>query len=107
MVASTLKTILSVAGGGSIDFLAAWVADATARTLRMRITLDSTVVYDFISASAATVSNGAVFIGGGNNNASNIANPQPLAFNTSLLVEMASSLTETDKFSIGYRYITY
>lgn len=109
MTAATLKTILSVTGSGSIDFLSARGMDATARTMRMKITIDGVVVFDYTSASIASATvNGAVFIGSGDGTGSVwSAGIEPTLFNTSLLVEVASSLTETDKFTIGYKYRTF
>lgn len=109
MTAATLKTILSVTGAGSIDYLSVRGMDITSRTLRMKITIDGVVVLDSTSAATADASsNGAVYIGvGDGSGATWPAAYEPTLFNASLLVEVASSLSETDKFLIGYKYRTF
>ena len=105
MTAATLKTILSVTGRGVIDLFGFTVVNATSRTVRAKITIDGVVVLDSTSAAITTANQGGAFIGGGSSN--NIAVPDPVYFNQSLLIEMASSLTETDMLNIAYRYKTF
>ena len=102
--AATLKTILSVTGRGALTYLDVGVKDTTSRTSRLRVTIDGTVVYDETNSAAAlskiVVALGAMidtFNGQG-------LDGVPLLFDASLLIEYASSLTETNKASIGYIY---
>ena len=107
LTANTLDSVLNITGGGGyLDFL--WMAsgDATSRTHRMKITIDGTVVMDSTSAAVATAKRGFIVVG----QAAwySTINPQPIftpvRFNSSCLVEYASSLTETDKTNMSYAY---
>lgn len=102
--AGTLKTILSVTGRGALTYLDVGVKDTTSRTSRLRVTIDGTVVYDETN-SAATVPKIVVALGAMTDalGAQGLEGT-PLLFDSSLLIEYASSLTETDKASIGYIY---
>lgn len=107
--ADALVTILSLAGRGVISFLAFQNADATSRTGRMKITLDGVVILDK-TTSATTASGDMLPVIGQCFPAANAANgsvvvPEPLTFESSLLIEYASSLTETGKCTIAYRYM--
>ena len=105
--AATLKTILSLSGSGVISFLAVESADTTSRTHRLKVTLDGVVIFDATSTATISVSTTLLAIGAMANATASTQSTvtlEPLAFNGSLLVEYASSLTETDKAYIGYRY---
>ena len=107
LTANTLATILSLSGTGVVSFVAAESVDATSRTHRIKITLDGVVVFDATSAAVATVQAVCPVIGAITNatgTATSVVTFEPLAFNASLLIEYASSVTETDKSAIGYRY---
>lgn len=104
--ANVLKTVLSVTGAGQIDFLGMTTADGTARTLRIKVTIDGTVVFDSTTASIA-LSNGGISVIGIAPSATSVSMTlQPTFFNTSLLVEAASSLTEATPANVGYNYRT-
>lgn len=102
--AATLKTILSVTGRGALTYLDVGVKDTTSRTSRLRVTIDGTVVYDETNSAAAltkiVVAHGSITDVLGGQGLEGV----PLLFDASLLIEYASSLTETDKASIGYIY---
>ena len=104
--AATLATVLSLSGRGAIGFLACGGVDATARTHRFRVTLDGAVIYDATSPSVVSINNWVMPIGCVINTAS-YSHPVPeyLQFNSSLLIEYASSLSETAKTVFAYRYI--
>lgn len=102
--ANTLKTLVTHTGAGCLNFVALGTVDATARTIRAKVTIDSVVVLDVTSTSINTAGGGIMPVGslagyfdGTYNQGSAI--PAKLAYNTSLLVEYASSLTETDKIN--------
>ena len=104
--ANTLTTVLSLSGQGAIEFLCCASNDATSRTHRMVVTIDGSVIYDGTTAAIATAINWLTPIGYlFNVSASVVAVPEPLVFNTSLLVQYASSLSETSKTNFAYRYI--
>lgn len=100
--AATLKTILSVTGAGCLNFVSAQSRDATSRTIRVKVTIDGVAVADMISSAITATNTGIIAIGGlasyfdGVNYIPSVV-PGKLAFNTSLLVQVASSLGETDK----------
>lgn len=107
---NTLKTILSVTGKGAISKLFLASMDPTSRTHRIKITIDGTVIYDSTSAEKSTQDVAPVI---GNVSYASFSSAQvfdmdefPLFFDYSLLVEYATSLTETDKTRIGYIYYT-
>ena len=113
LTANTLATVLSVTGGGGyLDFLAMKSVDATSRTHRIKITLDGTVVLDGTGAAIAVANYGHVVVGGavfaGNAVYASAKSVQPIPlphrFNSSCLIEYASSLTETDKTLFLYAY---
>ncbi len=104
MTANTLKAFVTVSGKGSVDVFAFETMDATGRTVRAKITIDGVVVLDSTSTSIAQASVGGYYIGTAGTDGINL---DPVYFNQSLLIEMASSLTETDKLLVGYRYKTF
>lgn len=105
MTAATLKTALSITGRGRINWAALYSNDATARTLRMKITVDGSVIRDHTSASISAANSGFVGLGGGYfGGGANGLFYQPVRFGESLLIEIASSVTETDKATFAYAY---
>lgn len=90
LTADTLKTVLSATGSGSLQYLALQRVDGTSRATRVKITIDGAVVLDI--TSTAVVSNGGTQFVVGSANARG-----DLPFAASCLVEISSSLTETDK----------
>lgn len=101
LTANTLATVLSVTGGGVIPALTAYAKDSTARTVRLKVTVDGTSVFDATSSSVSAAGQG-IFAAGSIENTGSFRQGEPIRFLTSLLVEVASSLTETDKLAIGY-----
>ena len=104
LTAATLATALSLTGGGILSFLTIFSVDATARTLRMQITIDGTICFDSTSASLSSANVGSLIIG--SISGSVYAVDREIPFNSSLVIKAASSLTETDKIGIGVRYRT-
>ena len=105
--AATLKTILSLSGKGVLSLLGVESADVTSRTHRIKVTLDGVVVFD--GTTAATTSAATAFMVVGSVNylvagLGSVVTYEPLAFNSSLLIEYAGSLTETNGAYICYRY---
>lgn len=105
LTAATLATALSVTGAGEIGYLAVYSKDGTARAVRIKVTVDgnATAVFDATSSSFSSTGRGLLVVG-------NLPSSPPVAlgaviplrWNASLLVEIASSLTETDKIAIAY-----
>jgi len=106
--AGALATVLSLSGKGVISFLAVSSTDATSRTHRCKVTVDGVVVFDGTSVPVATA-NAHQIIGNFGYDTTNVANFrvtfEPLTFDSSLLIEYASSVTETAKTTISYRYM--
>lgn len=96
LTANTYKTIVSVTGQGILKFCAVASADTTSRTQSIRLTIDGVVVCEKSVAGVNAINKGIVAVGGLVDSAS-VARFDRLAFNTSLLVEVKSNITETDK----------
>ncbi len=96
MTAATLKTVVSVTGSGVLKAFGAYTVDATARTIRMQITLDGVVVFNSNSASISNTGYGGFAVGGTLTVEGYL---DQIPFNTSMLLELASSLTETSKIT--------
>ncbi len=107
LTANTLVTALSLSGQGCISLLGCSGVDSTSRTHRLKVTLDGVVIYDATSGAFLTGGVALMALGGFIPSASTFAAPiyEPLVFNTSLLVEYASSVTETAKSIVFYRYV--
>jgi hypothetical protein len=104
MTANTLKTFLSVSGsGGEMPWLTVASADSTARTIRTKITVDG-VAYDFTSASISVSGTGVILAGSGNPSLPSFT--PPIRWKSTFVIEVASSLSETDKLKIQWIYNT-
>lgn len=106
LTANVLKTVLSVSGQGILNFLSFYSVNGTSRTLRCRLTVDSVVVFDSTSAATA-LSNGGGAVAGTFFTTPSAAILDQVNFNSSIVVEIASSLTETDFMGISYSCKTY
>jgi hypothetical protein len=106
LTAATLKTLLTITGTGELFHLSAYTKNATSRTVRCRVTLDGVVVFDVTTIAVALVSAGLV-VAGGDPGSSSPAQRGTLRFAQTCVVEVASSLTETDMLAIGYTAQTY
>lgn len=111
LTANTLASVLSITGAGSLKLLGISSVDATSRTLRLELTIDGVVLYDYTSAAIAAAGNGGMIVGStAGSSGSSTTGPfidDDLTFKTSCLVRVASSLTETDKIQINAKYWTY
>lgn len=112
LTAATLVTVLSLTGQGAVGLLACAGVDNTARAHRMKVTVDGVVVFDATTDSSSSlyagiVVTGGLFLNGSSGYNSILAVPDYIPFNSSFLVEYASSLTETAKTNFGYIYRTY
>lgn len=101
VTANTLKTLLTHTGAGCLKFAAVYAKDATSRTLRLKITLDGTAVFDSTSSAATGANNGIVAVG------ATTGAFERVFYNSSCVIEAASSLSETDKIAIGLVRETY
>lgn len=102
LTANVFSTILSITGKGFISFLGVGTRDATARQISLRVTLDGVVIFNAQSSSISGAGRGMIAIGtmySGTN-----YTPEYFTFNNSLLVEVASTLSETDLVAISTIY---
>ena len=103
LTANTLATVLSLTGPGEVPLLTSYTKDTTARTVRTVVIVDGVTVFDFTSASIGVPKRGAIVAGqvaGGGS--SYVTQGNPIRFSVSLVVQQASSLTETDKIALAY-----
>jgi hypothetical protein len=111
MTAATLKTALSLTGQGTVSYIALRANDATSRTVRLKITIDGVVVFDpGVSAANITAGRGITAIGATTADGASLQTGivlQPIYYNNSFLVEIASSLTETDSLTFLSIHATY
>lgn len=108
LTSGVLKNMISVSGtAGKMPQLALKTNDATARTVRLRIIIDGVTIYDITSSSASVSDQALIAAGTTDTSAGSILiDGEPLSWKTSCSVDIASSLTETDKIALGYRYFT-
>jgi hypothetical protein len=99
--AATLKTAYSATGKGRINFFGVYTNDTTSRTIRIKVTVNgSSVIYDKTSGALAGARAGHSAIGAVSVNVSGSpVSFQPIDYTNGILIEFASSLTETDKLS--------
>lgn len=101
--AGALKTIFSYTnGGGIMSHLSAYTADATARTLRLKVTIDGVIAYDNTSSSISSINRGFVLSGSITNSGATVL--PALMWANSIVVEIASSLTESNGITLEYIY---
>ena len=101
--AAILKTAVSVTGRGAISWLGVDSVDVTSRTHRLKITIDGVTVLDKTTV-ASIVANRTIHLIGTAFSAipSQVIEGVPLFYDSSLLIEYASSNSETDKATISY-----
>ena len=110
LTANTLATALSITGAGMLMLAGLRTMDATARTVRLKITIDGVSCFDATSSSIAVSADGIVGVGSILNNGTAGGSAHVFAqvtFNSSLLIQVASSLTETDKIALKTVYQVY
>lgn len=109
LTANTLVDLLNESGSaGQIDQLSIFSNDATARTIRIVITVDGTQIVDATSASFAASNNGGFWAGVGSGGTGFAGQLPPIRYTNSIRIQYASSLTETGKFttSLAYQKVT-
>lgn len=98
LTAGVLKKVLDVSGRGRLGFASVHHISevGTARTIRLKVTVDGAVIFDRTANGIGGQAAGLVGIGtldGG---------LQWVEYRQSALIEIASSLTETDKLQAAY-----
>lgn len=107
VAANALQDMLSITGRGVLNFVAAHTNDTTSRTVRLKITVDGTSVFDATSSAITTSGNGVVGIGCvvGAATTPCVVVFQPVRFYASCLVQIASSvLNDTTKITTLIQY---
>ncbi len=104
VLSSALINISGTAGVLSDCLL--YTNDATARTLRIQVIADGVTVFDSTTASVAAIGSGFWAVANGQISSSVVVNIPPFTFNSTLTVKVASSVTETDKTTLAYTYLT-
>ena len=105
LTANTLVTVLSLTGQGVVLFAGCGSVDATSRTHRFKLTIDGVVVYDATTAAATAIYKGILVIGIMNlGSVYLLPVPDAVPFNSSFLLEYASSVSETAKTLFNYMY---
>lgn len=102
MTANTYKTALSLTGAGDIAFFAVKTNDTTSRSISVRVTIDGADVREIGPISVATTAGYALVPIGAIAGAVPVMRPVP--FGSSCLIEIKSSLTETDKLAFASDY---
>ena len=109
-VAGVFSTIYSASGKGALQFLAISNFDAVTRTHFLRVTIDGNRVFD-ITSNHATTQDVTIILGSalatvGPGTVTNICLiTESLLFNSSLLIEYASSDTIANPVRVAYRVI--
>jgi hypothetical protein len=109
LTGNTLKTMLNISGAaGRMSLCLIRALDATTRTMRLVVTADGNVIYDkSITVSTDRRGFGAAGIGGLGSAGSFITAPcTEILWQSTLLVQISSSLTETDKIDFHSDYVT-
>ena len=89
--AGVLTTVLSVTGSGDVPYLSAYTTSGTSQTVRAKVIVDGTTVFDATSAATTTPGAGLIVIGEYSSGGFPCSSASPLRFNTSLTVQVASS----------------
>lgn len=89
---------LSLTGAGQAALLAAYATNTTPRTVGLRVTVDGVEVFNATSNTVSSIGSGLVAAGKADSVA--FGSSVPIRWNSTLLVEVKSSLTETDKIAV-------
>lgn len=107
LTSGVLAQLVSVSGAGWCPILLAYAADTTSRTIRLQVVVDGHVAFDATSSSITTTNSGIVAVGAftGQSTTGNsiLSDGECVRFNRSLVVRLASSVTETDKVTLAYK----
>lgn len=102
LTADTYKSLESYSGKGFFTFAGVRSADATARTISIKVILDG-VAFE-ASSSVTNTDLGVILIGGEMGANSQAATPEIIAFNSSFDIQVKSTITETDKVEAIIKY---
>ena len=105
LTADTYADVLSITGGGGVLELAStFTLDTTSRTHGLRIVIDGNEVFNAITDTTTAI--GLGLVGAGSVGEGNFVTPSArYEWEDSLLIQVKSSLTETDKIRTYVEYI--
>jgi hypothetical protein len=99
--------LINISGtAGTLSSFYITTNDATARTMRVEVVADGVTVFDSTCASVSASGSGFWVVANGYITSTLTLFTDPINFNSTLTVKVASSLTETDKTAISYSYST-
>jgi len=103
LTSNTLVDLINESGSaGEISQLSLYTNDATARTIRVVVTIDGVVIFDRTSASVSSGNSGIVLAG---SISVTLASLLPaIKYTNSKRIQYASSLTETGKFTTNLAF---
>jgi len=107
LTAGVLATVASLTGPGVLYIVAADSVDATSRTHRLKLTLDGVVVFDATSDAVTAAAYGIMAVGEQfitTTYLAQIIGERGITFETSCLIEYASSVSETAKTYYRLKY---
>ena len=104
LTAGVLKELLNISGAGVLLFLSAAVMDTTSRQITLKLTIDGTVVFNAQTEAITVAGRGPVAVGSVDAAANKDIAYESVPFNESLVVQVASTLSETDMVAIYVRY---
>lgn len=100
LVAGVLQNMLTINGKAEVSVLGLSTNDATSRTMQLQIIVDGVIVFNPIS-NAVVVSGAGLGVAGSAAGTSR-SYGNVIRCNSSLQVNVASSLSETGKFTLTY-----
>ncbi len=107
LTSGTLATVVTHTGRGRLNFLSAYSKNGTSRTIRCKVTIDGVVVFDATTSAVVGTGLGQIAVGYMQQSSSPTVEFQPIDYQESLLIEVASSLTETDNVAVAVNRETW
>lgn len=104
LTAATYKDVITLTGRGVLNLAAVKANDATSRTVHIKLTIDGTTVVE-ATGTTATTHYGFVPVGFVSPAGAAVSLDQ-VPFETSCVVAIKSSITETDKLAFASAYRT-
>lgn len=99
---NTPKVMLSVVGRGEVPLLSLTSVDSSNRTIRLIVVVDGQASPSFDAAYSGPTAPNLGLVAAGHVVGSSFSPGNPIRFNQSLLVSIASSVAETDKLALNY-----
>lgn len=104
LTADTYLELVSLSTPGWLRVAGVFRFDATSRSVGLKIVIDGTTVLDAADGAAGLLNGGWYGVGGGVTGATLAI--EAIRFNSSLSLQIKSSITETDKIALSYSVAT-